>query len=123
MQLQVFPPAAAIFTGIGILLQVSMILDRSRSFFNPYILQAIKDVRADQDTLIDLFGRMESFFMRLEKYVHFRPTAAMMDIIAKIMVEVILILGIVTKELRQGQTSMPFLIYITQKLTSVQRSF
>ena len=89
-----------------------MILDRSRSFFNPYILQAIKDVRADQDTLIDLFGRMESFFMRLEKYVHFRPTAAMMDIIAKIMVEVILILGIVTKELRQGQTSMPFLIYI-----------
>ena len=123
MQLQVFPPAAAIFTGIGILLQVSMILDRSCSFFNPYILQAIKDVRADQDTLIDLFGRMESFFMRLEKYVHFRPTAAMMDIIAKIMVEVILILGIVTKELRQGQTSMPFLIYITRKLTSVQRSF
>ena len=66
--------------------------------------------------LIDLFGRMESFFMRLEKYIHFRPTAAMVDIIVKIMVEVISILGIVTKEIRQGHTSMTFLIDITPKV-------
>ena len=71
-----------------------------------YIPQAIKDVRADQDTLIDLFGRMESFFMRLEKYIHFRPTAAMVDIIVKIMAEVISILGTVTKEIMQGKISM-----------------
>ena len=71
-----------------------------------YIPQAIKDVRADQDTLIDLFGRMESFFMRLEKYIHFRPTAAMVDIVVKIMAEVISILGTVTKEIRQGKISM-----------------
>ena len=51
--------------------------------------------------------------MRLEKYIHFRPTAAMVDIIVKIMVEVISILGIVTKEIKQGQTSMTFLIDIT----------
>ena len=72
----------------------------------------MKDVRADQDTLIDLFSRMESFFMRLEKYIHFRPTAAMVDIIVKVMVEVISILGIVTKEIKQGRTSMTFLIDI-----------
>ena len=71
-----------------------------------YIPQAIKDVRADQDTLIDLFGRMESFFMRLEKYIHFQPTAAMVDIVVKIMAEVISILGTVTKEIRQGKISM-----------------
>jgi uncharacterized protein YoxC len=58
---------------------------------------------------------MESFFMRLEKYIHFRPTAAMTNIIVKIMVEVISILGIVTKEIRQGRTSMAFSIDIILK--------
>ena len=51
---------------------------------------------------------MEYFFKRLEAYIKIRPTAAMTDIIVKIMVEVISILGIVTKEIRQGRTSMPF---------------
>jgi archaellum component FlaC len=68
--------------------------------------QAIKDVRASKDVLIDLFGRMEYFFKRLEAYIKVRPTAAMTDIIVKIMVEVISILGVVTKEVRQGRTSM-----------------
>ena len=59
---------------------------------------------------------MEYFFKRLEAYIKVRPTAAMIDIIVKIMVEVISILGIVTKEIRQGRTSMPFLIDIYSKL-------
>jgi hypothetical protein len=66
---------------------------------------------------------MESFFIRLEKYIHFRPTMAMADIIVKTMVEVISILGIVTKEIRQGRTSMPILVDITRKLTFAQRNF
>ena len=51
---------------------------------------------------------MEHFFKRLEKYIEVQPTAAMMDIIVKIMVEVLLILGIVTKEVEEGRTSMSF---------------
>ena len=54
--------------------------------------------------------------MRLEKYIHFRPTSAMVDIIIKTMVEVISILGIVTKEIRQSRTSMTCLIDITPKV-------
>ncbi|KAH9037500.1 hypothetical protein EDB85DRAFT_608746 [Lactarius pseudohatsudake] len=81
-----FPPAKTIFTGIGVL------------------LQAVKDVRASQNALVDLFGRMEYFFKRLERYIDVRPTAAMTDIIVKIMVELISILGMVTKEIRQGRT-------------------
>ncbi|KAH9055832.1 hypothetical protein EDB83DRAFT_2316171 [Lactarius deliciosus] len=81
-----FPPAKAIFVGIGVL------------------LQAVKDVRASQNTLVDLFGRMEYFFKRLEKYIDIRPTAAMTDIVVKIMVEVLSVLGLVTKEVRQGRT-------------------
>ena len=59
---------------------------------------------------------MEYFFKRLEAYIKVRPTAAMIDIIVKIMVEVISILGIVTKELKQGRTSMPFLFDVSLKL-------
>ena len=70
------------------------------------IIQAVKDVRASQDALVDLFGRMEYFFKRLEAYIEIRPTAVMTDIIVKIMVEVLSILGIVTKEIGQGQMSM-----------------
>jgi hypothetical protein len=51
---------------------------------------------------------MEYFFKRLEKYIDVRPSAAMTDIIVKIMVEVLSILGIVTKEIRQGKLSRSF---------------
>ena len=51
---------------------------------------------------------MEYFFKRLEKYIDVRPSTAMTDIIVKIMVEVLSVLGIVTKEIRQGKLSMSF---------------
>ncbi|KAH9044885.1 hypothetical protein EDB84DRAFT_805988 [Lactarius hengduanensis] len=86
----IFPPSNVVFAGIGVL------------------LQAVKDVRSSQAALVDLFGRLEYFFKRLEKYIEVRPTAAMTDIIVKIMVEVLSILGIVTKEVGQGRTSMSF---------------
>jgi hypothetical protein len=53
---------------------------------------------------------MEFFFKRLEKYIDVRPSADMTDIIVKIMVEVLTILGIVTKEVKQGRTSMSFIV-------------
>jgi hypothetical protein len=67
------------------------------------------DVRASQDTLIDIFERMENFFRRLEVYTEVTPTTEMMDIIMKIMVEVVTILGIATKEIKQGRTSELFI--------------
>ena len=63
------------------------------------------DVRASQDTLIDVFERVENFFRRLETYAEVAPTAEMMDIIMKIMVAVLSILAIATKETKQGRTS------------------
>ena len=55
--------------------------------------------------LIDLFGRIESFFRRLEPYTEVQPTAAMRDIIVKIMVEILTALAIATKDIKQGQAS------------------
>jgi hypothetical protein len=52
---------------------------------------------------------MENFFRRLEVYTEVTPTTEMMDIIMKIMVEVVTILGIATKEMKQGRTSELFM--------------
>ena len=67
--------------------------------------QAAKDVRASQNTLVDIFERIESFFRRLEVYTEVPPTTEMMDTIIKIMVEVLSILGIAMKEIKQGWLS------------------
>jgi hypothetical protein len=72
---------------------------------NVYISQAAKDVRASQDALIDIFERIEMFFRRLEVYTEVPPTTEMMDVIIQIMVEVLSILGIATKEIEQGRMS------------------
>ncbi len=72
--------------------------------------QAVKDVRASHSTIIDIFERMESFFLRLEVYIEVQPTAEMKDIILKIMVEVLSILAIATKEINHHRISV-FLLY------------
>ena len=64
-----------------------------------------KDVDASQDMLIDIFGRIESFFRRLESYTEVRPTSTMADIIIKIMVEILSILAIATKDIKQRRAS------------------
>ncbi len=65
----------------------------------------MKDVRASKDTLVDIFERIEMFFRRLGVYTEAQPTSEMMDIIVQIMVEVISILGIATKEIKQSRLS------------------
>ena len=55
--------------------------------------------------LIDIFVRIEGFFMRLEAYTEVRPTAVMTYVIVKIMTEVLSILAIATKEIKQGRSS------------------
>jgi hypothetical protein len=75
---------------------------------NQYIYQAAKDVRASQDTLVNVFQRVESFFRRLEVYTQVPPTTEMMDTIVQIMVEILSILGIAMKEIKQGRMSEQF---------------
>jgi hypothetical protein len=55
--------------------------------------------------LIDIFVRIESFFKRLELYTGVPPTAAMIDVIVKILIEVLSIFAIATKEIKQGRSS------------------
>jgi hypothetical protein len=73
--------------------------------FHIQVFQAVKDASASQDTLIDLFNRIESFFLRLEIYTEVPPTVAMSERLVNIMVEVLVILGIATEELKRGRMS------------------
>jgi uncharacterized protein YggT (Ycf19 family) len=101
---QAFSPAKAIFAGIGVLLSVRILhWIFVRTIVIPF--QSPMDVRASKDTLIDIFERMENFFQRLEIYTRVSPPREMIDIIVKIMVEVLSILGMATKGMKQGRTS------------------
>jgi hypothetical protein len=55
--------------------------------------------------LVGIFVRIECFFKRLESYTEVQPTAAMTDVIVKIMIEVLSILAIATREIKQGRSS------------------
>ena len=99
-----------IFAGVGVLLSVRILLSTfARSKINIYNPQAAKDVQASYGTLIDIFERIENFFRRLENYAEVPPTPQMMDMIGKIMVEVLSILAMATKEIKQGRTSELFI--------------
>jgi hypothetical protein len=105
---QVFSPASVIFAGVGVLLSVCILNNFAWAIVthpSNGIYQAAKNLRGSHDTLVDIFKRMEMFFRRLEIYTELQPTAEMMNIIIQIMTEVISILGIATKEIKQGRIS------------------
>ncbi|KAH9044962.1 hypothetical protein EDB83DRAFT_1564312 [Lactarius deliciosus] len=81
----VFPPAKVIFSGIGIL------------------LAAAKDVKASHDALVDLFGRIEGFFKRLKVYTETSSATDFAEVLVNVVVEVLNILSIATKEMEQSR--------------------
>jgi hypothetical protein len=67
--------------------------------------QAVKDVSASYDALVDLFESIGSFLSRLEIYTKIPLTEAMTDIVIKIMVEVLSTLALATKQVKQRKLS------------------
>ena len=102
---QVFSPAKVVFTGVGVLLLVRYLLPHCAANFDLWVFQAIKDVNASHGALINLFSRIEYFFCRLEIYIGVPPTTAMTNITTEIMAEVLIIIGMATKEVRRGRMS------------------
>jgi hypothetical protein len=56
-----------------------------------------------------MFERIEAFFRRLEIYTTVGPNQGMVDTITEIMVEVLNVLAIATKEIKQGRMSKSLL--------------
>ena len=73
--------------------------------FDSHDSQAAKDASASHDKLVEHFNRIEHFFRRLEIYTGITPTTAMTEIVIEIMVEVLTIFGIATKEVKRGRFS------------------
>ncbi|KAN0132378.1 hypothetical protein V8E53_009804 [Lactarius tabidus] len=83
-----FPPAKPIFTGIGIL------------------LAAAKDVSVSNDILSDIFVRIEDFFKRFNIYSRSFVNTELADVLVKVVVKVLNILSIATKEMEQNRANV-----------------
>ena len=113
----------AIHTGLGILLSVcTFLLSLSAQLRNIQTYQATKGVLDDYDTLADLLESVEHFLNRLDIYTKIPPTVGMTEMIVKILVELLSILALATKQLQQGKLSESGLSEILYYLTMQRRS-
>jgi hypothetical protein len=69
--------------------------------------QATKDINASYNALIDLLESIKNFLSRLDIYTKVPLTAAMTDIVVKLLVEVLSILALATKQAKQSTLSEP----------------
>ena len=67
--------------------------------------QAVKDVSASYDALVELFEAIERFLSRLDIYTKIPLTTAITDVVIKILVEVLSTLAIATRQVKQGRLS------------------
>ena len=74
-------------------------------------------MRASYDALVDIFECIENFLRRLKIYTEIPPTLAMNEMVIKIMVELISVLALATKQINQGRFSVSVLAYNHSWLT------
>ena len=67
--------------------------------------QAAVGVTSSYDALLDLFECLGNFLKRLEVYATIPPTPIMTHIIIKIMVQLLSVLALATKQIKQGRFS------------------
>lgn len=67
--------------------------------------QAAIGVSSSYDSLVDLFECLGNFLKRLEIYTAIPVTSLMTEIIVKIMVELLSVLTLATKQVQQGRLS------------------
>jgi len=70
--------------------------------------QASRDARASYGALADLLEAIEHLLNRVNTCTRISPTATMTEMIIEIMVELLSILAVVTKQVRQKRPSKSF---------------
>ncbi|KAI9431824.1 hypothetical protein H4582DRAFT_2132697, partial [Lactarius indigo] len=81
----VFPPTKIIFSAMSIL------------------LIAAKGTAASRDVLVELFERIENFFVRLQTHTEVPPAVQMTNVMGKVMAEVLSMLAVATKVMYQSR--------------------
>jgi hypothetical protein len=69
------------------------------------VMQAVKDISASYDALIDLFASFENFLGRLNIYTGVPLASALTTVLVKILVELLATLALATKQVKQGRFS------------------
>ena len=64
-----------------------------------------EDARASRGAVVDLFERIESFFKRLEDYTQISLSTKMAEVLVKIVIELLSILSVATKEVKRRRAS------------------
>ncbi|KAH9080615.1 hypothetical protein EDB83DRAFT_998834 [Lactarius deliciosus] len=93
----VFKFSAALGEGVGLIFSPAKVVFASVGM----LLKAAKDVMASYDTLASLFEHMQGFLQRLKIYSSTPLTSAMMEVLCKVMAEVLFIFALVTKEMKE----------------------
>ncbi len=69
------------------------------------VCQAASGVTSSYDALIELFECLGKFLKRLEVYTTIPPTPLMTEVIVKIMVELLTVLALASRQIKQGRFS------------------
>src|SRR5579863_6043522 len=86
-------------------------IDFDQIFCDVPVFQAASGVSSSYDALLELFECLGSFLKRLDIYVNIPPTPIMTDIIVKILVELLSVLALATKQIKQGRFSKHIIMY------------
>ena len=93
------------FAGIDALLDVRPFIIPFKQLLSDVVFQAASGVSSSYDTLLDLFECLGNFLKRLEIYTTIPPSPIMTDIVVKIMVELLSVLALASKQIKQGRFS------------------
>ena len=66
-----------------------------------YRLQAAKDVSANYDMIIWMFGKVKSFIERLSVYAQHEITTPLKKIIVETLAQLLVVLGVATKSMKR----------------------
>src|SRR5713101_3163800 len=76
------------------------------------VRQAASGVTSSYDALLELFDCLGNFLKRLEIYTMIPPTPIMTEVIVKIMVELLSVLALASKQIKEGRFSRCNITYI-----------
>ena len=73
--------------------------------YDIWVFQAASGVTSSYDALVNLFECLGNFLKRLEIYTTIPPTPMLTEIVVKIMVELLSVLALASKQIKQGRLS------------------
>jgi hypothetical protein len=85
--------------------------------------QAVKDVAASCETLINLFERVHFFLQRLQSYTGIPLTTGLTELLGKIMAQILCILALSAKVMTERRISQLIDSPRPSRLTMIQKRF